>query len=77
MLFPAVQRYLPRTGPGAGPTSRRDAALRAEVTQLTAQLVRLEKEQQVQFRRISDIQQELDAIKQLLTQITDRSRDLG
>ena len=72
MLFPAAQRYLPRSGPGTGPTSKRDAALRAEVTHLTAQLARLEKEQQVQFKRISDIQQELDAIKQLLKQITGR-----
>jgi uncharacterized sporulation protein YeaH/YhbH (DUF444 family) len=69
MLFPAVQRYLPRSGPSTGPTSRRDRALQAEVTHLTVQLARLEKEQQIQFRRIADIQQEIDEIKRLLKKI--------
>jgi hypothetical protein len=69
MLLPPVHRHLPRSRPGTGPTSRSDIALRAEVTHLTAEVTRLIKEQDVQFRRIADIQRQLDEIQRTLTRL--------
>lgn len=69
MLFPAVHRYLPRSGPNTGPTTKRENALRAEVNHLSIEITRLTKEQQVQLRRIAEIQQELDQIKRLLKKL--------
>jgi hypothetical protein len=63
--LPSAHRYLPRSRPGTGPTSRREGALLAEVARLTARLMEVEQEQLVQFRRISDIQQGLDEMKRL------------
>ena len=65
-LFPAPLRYLPRSRPGTGPTTRRDMTLHAELTHLSAKILELEKEQRIQFKRIADIQQDLDEIKRLL-----------
>jgi hypothetical protein len=70
MLHPSTHRYLPRTTPGTGPTSKREAALRAEVTHLSAETTKVMKEQQVQLQRIAEIQQELDQIKRLLKKLT-------
>jgi|tagenome__1003787_1003787.scaffolds.fasta_scaffold20668143_2 hypothetical protein len=64
MLFAPVQRYLPKT-----PLSRRDNSLRAELTHLSTVVVRLEREQETQLRRIAQIQQELDEIKRLIAKI--------
>jgi hypothetical protein len=77
MLFttaqlPGAKRYLPRSEPGAGPTSKREAKLQAEVTLLTTQLLKLEREQALQFTRIAQIQQELDEIKNLLKKLAAR-----
>jgi len=69
---PGARRYLPRSGPAMGPTSRREAALQAEVTHLSARLLKIEEEQRVQFKRIAQIQQELDEIKGLLKKIAGR-----
>jgi len=65
-LFPAPERYLPRSRPGTGPTSKRDVTLHAEVTHLSSKILDLEKEQRIQLTRISEIQRELDEIKRLL-----------
>lgn len=70
--LPAPHRHLPRSRPGTGPTSKRDAALLAEVTHLSSQLVKLEREQQTQLHRIAQIQQELDDVKRILKTIADR-----
>jgi hypothetical protein len=70
MLFPEVHRYLPRSGPSNGPTSKRENALRAEVNHLSIEITRLTKEQQVQLMRIAEIQQELDQIKRLLKKLS-------
>ena len=69
---PGARRHLPRSGPGAGPASRREIALQAEVTHLATRLVDIEREQHLQFKRIAQIQQELDEIKALLKKIAKR-----
>jgi len=69
MLFPAVHRYLPRSEPSTGPTSKRESALRAEVSHLSVEITKLTKEQQVQFKRIAEIQQELEQIKRVLKKL--------
>ena len=61
MLFGPVQRSLPRS-----PLPKRDPALRAELAHLATQVLKLEKEQEVQLKRIAQIQQELEEIKRLL-----------
>lgn len=66
MLQTFVRRHLPRTRPGTGPTSRVDMTLKAEVAHLSAEMTRLVKEQQVQFRRIAELQQQIDEILRLL-----------
>jgi hypothetical protein len=71
MLFtvaqvPGAKRYLPRSGPGAGPTSKVITALRAEMTHLNTRLLEIEREQRVQFELIVQIQQQLDEIRRLL-----------
>jgi hypothetical protein len=72
MYFAPVQRYLPRSRPGTGPTSKTDALLRAEVTQLTTHVQRLEQDQQIQLKRIAEIQRDLDEVRRLLKTIADR-----
>lgn len=69
MMQPAVHRHLPRARPGTGPTSKADSTLRAELMHLSAEITRLVKDQQVQLRRIAEIQQELDEIKNVLRAI--------
>ena len=64
MLFPGIQRHLPKS-----PLSRGDAAIRAELTHVATRLIRLEREQDTQFQRIAQIQQELDDVKRLLKKI--------
>ena len=70
--IPGAARHFPRSGPGTGPTSRHEAALRAEITHLGTRLAEMEREQGVQFQRIAQIQQELDEIKRLLKTIAGR-----
>jgi len=55
MLFPGVQRHLPKS-----PLRKRDDTVRAELTHLSTRLLKLEREQEVQFKRIAQIQHELD-----------------
>jgi predicted nucleic acid-binding Zn-ribbon protein len=64
MLFAPLHRHLPKT-----PLSRRDQSLRAELTHLSTVVVKLEREQETQLRRIAEIQQELDEIKRLIRKI--------
>lgn len=71
-LVPGMNRHLPRSGPSAGPSSRREVALQAEVTHLAARLVEMEREQHLQFKRIAQIQQELDEIKGLIKNLAQR-----
>jgi hypothetical protein len=64
MLFAPIQRDFPKT-----PLRRRDISLRAELTHLATVVVKLEREQETQLRRIAQIQQELDEIKHLIRKI--------
>jgi len=72
MFFAALQRNLPRNRLGTGPTSRPDGALRGEVDTLTVHVQRLEQEQQIQLKRIAEIQRDLDEIRRLLKIVADR-----
>jgi chromosome segregation ATPase len=69
MLYPTLHRYLPRHAPGTGPTSKQYAAVRAELTLLSAEVARLVKELQVQFKRIAELQQDVDQIKRVLKKL--------
>ena len=72
MLLPATpNRFLPRTGEQKDAT-RRVAALQALVTELAARVDQLQKEQDIQFRRIAQVQQDIDEIKRLLKKLTER-----
>jgi hypothetical protein len=64
MFFAPVQHHLPKS-----PLRKRDQAIRAELTHASTRLVKLEREQELQFQRIAQIQQELDEIKRLLRKI--------
>jgi hypothetical protein len=65
MFQPPIHRHLPRS-----PLDRRrDNGLHAEVTRLSTDLLRLEKNQQIQLARIAQIQQELDEIKRVLKKL--------
>ena len=73
MLFPATPaRFAPRSAEATA-AARRFAALRASITDLSAHVERLQKEQDVQFRRIAQLQQDIDEIKQLLKRRLERS----
>jgi len=48
MLFPGVQRHLPKS-----PLRKRDSAVRAELTHLSTRLLKLEREQEIQLKRIA------------------------
>jgi predicted nucleic acid-binding Zn-ribbon protein len=65
MVSTASLRYLPRT-PQDTANTRRTAAMRAELADLSTRFHKLEREQHVQFDRIAQIQAELDEIKRLL-----------
>jgi hypothetical protein len=65
MFFATVQRHLPKS-----PLPKREHALRAELTHVATRLLKLEREQEVQFLRIAQIQQELDEITRLLKKIS-------
>jgi hypothetical protein len=65
MYFPAIQRHLPKS-----PLPKGEHALRAELTLVATRLLKLEREQETQFRRIAQIQLELDEIKRLLEKIS-------
>ena len=72
MMFPsAPQRFFPRSAE-TNAAARRQAALRALVSDLAVQVERLQKEQDTQFRRIAQIQQDVDEIKRLLKKIERR-----
>lgn len=66
MYFSPVERHLPKS-----PLAKRDNAVRAELTALSTSVVKLEREQEVQLRRIAQIQHELDDIKRLLKKLAD------
>ena len=58
MLFPGVHRHLPKS-----PLRKRDDAVRAELTHIATRLLKLEREQEVQFKRIAQIQADIDELK--------------
>jgi hypothetical protein len=65
MLQPSNHRHFPRS-----PLDRRrDSALRAEITHLSTELLKLERNQEVQITRMAQIQQEVDEIKRLLKRL--------
>ena len=59
LLSTTRHRFHPRTEQDRE-RARREAALRAQVSNLTSRIEMLEKEQQVQLRRIGELQQQLD-----------------
>jgi len=65
LLFPTRHRYHPRAQQDRE-RDRRDAAFRAQVADLAVRLQALEKEQQIQFKRIAEIQHQLDALMRLV-----------
>ena len=65
MLFPARHRYHPRSQQERE-RDRRHAAVRAEVADVSTRLQTLEKEQRVQFKRIAEIQQQLDELMRVV-----------
>lgn len=65
MLFPTRHRFLPRSQQDRD-RDRREATLRAELADLTSRIQVLEKEQQIQFKRIAELQQQLDQALRLL-----------
>ena len=70
MLMPAARiRFLPRSDEPKE-SARRVAALRALVTELATRTDKLHKEQDIQFRRIAQMQQDIDEIKRLLKKLT-------
>ena len=71
MLFPATQRYHPRQ-PQDREQKRREAAFRAELSDLGSRLLALEQEQRIQLLRTSQIQQQLDELAKLVLQLTNR-----
>jgi hypothetical protein len=62
-------RFIPRQA-DATAERRRFAALRAAIDDLTANVGKIEKEQDIQLRRIAQIQQDLDELKRLLRKRT-------
>ncbi|HZR25800.1 MAG TPA: hypothetical protein VFA59_19535 [Vicinamibacterales bacterium] len=67
MYYQPITRHLPKS-----PLPRRDHSTRAELTHMSTRLLKLEREQETQFRRIAQIQQELDEIKALLKKLAQR-----
>lgn len=65
MLTSTRHRFHPRTEQNRE-RERREAALRAQVSDLTSRIQVLEKEQQIQFKRIAELQQQLDHTMRLL-----------
>ncbi len=59
MLFPARHRFHPRTQQDRD-RQRREAALRAQLSDLEKRIQALEKEQQIQLKRIAQLQLQLD-----------------
>ena len=73
MLFAASpHRFLPRSAEAIA-ASRREAAFRAQLAEIQEQLETVRKEQDVQFRRMAQIQQDIDEIKKVLLKKTRRS----
>lgn len=70
MLASTSQRYFPRS-PQDAAALRREAAFRAQVSELREAMERLEQEQAIQFQRFAQIQQELDEIRRLLKKMID------
>jgi hypothetical protein len=64
MLFPAASRFLPRSIPGSGPTSRRN--LSAEINSLHSEVNKLTKEHAITARRVAELQRQLDGLERLL-----------
>ena len=67
MLFSTTHRHLPRRG--AHPPLRGDAVTREEFTRLAATIHSLQRDQEIQFKRIAQIQAELDDLRKLLEKI--------
>jgi uncharacterized sporulation protein YeaH/YhbH (DUF444 family) len=65
MLASTGHRYFPRTAQDAA-IARREAAFRAQLSELRDAVDRVEKEQAIQLKRFAQIQQELDEIRRLL-----------
>jgi hypothetical protein len=71
LLTTTPHRFHPRSADDKD-KARRDIALRAQVANLTAQMESIEREQQTQFKRIAEIQHQLDEIKRLIQDVTKR-----
>jgi hypothetical protein len=71
LLTTTPHRFYPRSA-DEKEKARRDMALRAQVTELTARVEKIVREQDTQFRRIVEIQQQLDELKRLIQDVTKR-----
>jgi hypothetical protein len=71
LLTTTHHRFHPRSA-DENDKARREIALRAQVTDLMAHVGNIEREQQTQFKRIVEIQQQLDEIKRLIQDVTKR-----
>jgi len=58
-------RFIPRQNEAAS-ERRRQAAFRAAIDDLTSHISKLQKEQDIQLRRIAQIQQDLDELKNIV-----------
>ncbi len=65
LLSTTRHRFHPRTEQDRE-RERRDAALRAQLADVAARLVSLEREQQTQFTRIAQLQHQIDELTRLL-----------
>jgi hypothetical protein len=61
-------RYLPRSNE-TGTQTRRFAELRAAVADLVTHIEKLQKDQDTQFRRIAQLQQDIDELRRLLKKV--------
>ena len=65
MLFPARHRFHPRSQQDRD-HDRRDAALRAQVAAESERIDELERQQQIQLKRIAQLQAQLDEALKLI-----------
>ena len=71
MLFPTRHRFHPRSEQDRD-RERRETAMRAQMADVMDRLGSLEREQQTQFKRIAQLQHQLDELTRLLKKAMQR-----
>ena len=71
LLTTTPHRFHPRSADEKD-KARRDIALRAQVTDLTTHVEKIDREQETQLKRIAEIQRQLDELKRLIQDVTKR-----